>query len=504
MAHAPNYSYWVDSVETPRFPALDHAIDVDVCVIGAGIVGVTAAVLLLRAGRSIALVEAARIAHGATGYTTAKISSTQGTIYRHLINEHGLDTARAYAGANERGLSQIRELVDTYQVDCDLETRANFVYAQSEDELAKVTDEVESARAAGLDVSLESVDGVPFEALGALRHEGQAQFHPVKYLTGLIAMLDSEGVSVFEASRVVDVTEGSPNEVRTEAGSVTCRDVVVATGYPILDRGFYFARVHPKRSYAIAGVVPRENLVDGMYISAGDPTRSLRTIDDGTRILLLVGGEGHAVGQDTATEAHFDNLESWARDRFAMQEITHRWSTQDGSTVDSIPYAGTLRRGSDHLFVATGFRKWGMTNGTTAASVIADRITGNENPFAALYDPHRLDVRASMPRFVKENLKVATHFVGDRILHPQQRKPEELAPGEAGVVGIGLDRTACYRDEAGLLHCVSGVCTHLGCIVTWNAAEKTWDCPCHGSRFGYDGSVIQGPAVRGLAPRDVD
>ena len=200
---------------------------------------------------------------------------------------------------------------------------------------------------------------------------------------------------------------------------------------------------------------------------------------------------------------HYERLETWARERFDMQEVTHRWATQDGSTLDQIPYVGTLQRESDHLFVATGFGKWGMTNGTAAAMLIADLILGNRNPFAQLYDPHRLDLRASMSKFVKENVKVAKHFFGDRLAHPQAGDLRHLEPGDAVVTGVGLERVAAYRDEQDQLHAVSAVCTHLGCVVTWNGAEKTWDCPCHGSRFEVDGKVIQGPAVRDLEKKDV-
>lgn len=503
-SHAPNYSYWVESVDLPSFEAVAGDHEADVCVIGAGIVGITTAKLLAAGGRSVVILEMDTAAHGTTGYTTAKVTSTQSTIYQQLIKDHGEQTAGAYASANEAGLALIRELVAQEGIECDLEEKPNYVYAESDQEVRSLHKEVTAAQIAGLDVAfVDSVDELPYRVAGALRHDGQAQFHPVKYLGHLLGTFEGDGVRVFENSRVVDVSEGDPHVVRTEHGSVRCRDVVVASGYPILDRGLYFGRVHPKRSYAISGVVPREKLIEGMYISVDQPTRSLRTIDDGNRILLLVGGEGHPVGQEEDTESHYRNLEDWARERFDMQEVTHRWATQDGSTVDGIPYVGPLRRDSDHLFVATGFGKWGMTNGTVAAMLISDLILDNDNPFADLYDPHRLDLRASMSKFVKENVKVAKHFFGDRVSHPKKGRPDELKPGEAGVAGIGLERVASYRDDSGTLHAVSAVCTHLGCIVNWNPAEKTWDCPCHGSRFGYDGKVIQGPAVRDLEQKEV-
>jgi len=499
--HAPNYSYWVDTAPPPTFTTLTSDISTDVCVIGGGIVGITTALLLKRAGKRVVLLEQDGVFRGTTGYTTAKVTSGHGMIYSELEKKHGSDTARAYAAANEAGLAKIRELAEG--VDCDLETKANYVYTAKQDQVESIEQEADAARRAGLAASFVTDFDVPFPIVAAVRQDDQAQFHPLKYLTPLVKEVAGEGSFVFDNSRAINVDEGEPCCVTTEQGSVTCDDVVVATNYPFLDRGLFFARVHPKRSYCISGPVPGDRLTDGMYISTDEPTRSVRSIPDGDRTIILIGGEGHNVGQEQDTEKHYANLEAWAREHYGMTEITHRWSTQDGSTVDHIPYVGTLRRSSDHLFVATGFKKWGMTNGTTAGVLITDLILGRDNPFAHLYDPHRLTVGASAPTFVEENVKVGAKFVKDRIAHPQSGTADDLAPGQAAVMGMAPNQTAIYRDESGTLHAVSAVCTHLGCIVNWNPAEKTWDCPCHGSRFGYDGGVIQGPAVQDLQKKDL-
>jgi glycine/D-amino acid oxidase-like deaminating enzyme/nitrite reductase/ring-hydroxylating ferredoxin subunit len=499
--HADNISYWVDSAPTPSFTPLASDVSTDVCVIGAGIVGITTALLLKRAGKKVVLLETDGVGRGTTGYTTAKVTSGHSVIYSELEKKHGLDAAKAYAAANEAGLATIRELAEG--IDCDLETKANYVYAESHDSVDTIEAEVAAAQRAGLPTTLVTGTDLPYPVAAAVRQDGQAQFHPLKYLIPLAKEIAGEGSFIFDRTRAVDVDEGSPCCVRTEHGSITCEDVVVATNYPFLDRGLFFPRVHPKRSYCIAGPVPDEKLVDGMYISIDEPTRSVRTIRDGNRTLMLIGGEGHNVGQEQDTEARYRNLESWAAGNFGMTEITHRWSSQDGSPVDDLPYVGTLRRTSEHLYVATGFKKWGMTNGTTAAVLLRDLILGRDNPYAALYDPHRLTVGASATSFVEENVKVGTKMIGDRIAHPQRGDVESLAPGEAAVVGVGTGQVAAYRDETGTLHAVSAVCTHLGCIVNWNPAEKTWDCPCHGSRFGYGGRVIQGPAVKDLERKEL-
>ena len=499
--HAPNTSYWVETAPPSEFTQLTSDVSVDACVIGGGIVGITTAVLLKRAGKRVALLEMDRVLRGTTGYTTAKVTSGHSVIYSELEKKHGRDTARLYAQANEAGLAKIRELAEG--IDCDLETKANYVYSETAEELDSITKEVEAAQRAGLPASFVTETDLPYPVAGAVRQENQAQFHPLKYLDPLAKEIAGEGSFVFDRTTATDVDEGAPCCVRTEHGSVSCEHVVVATNYPFLDRGLFFARVHPKRSYCVSGPVPDDKLVDGMYISTDEPTRSVRTIRDGDRTIMLIGGEGHNVGQEEDTEKRYRNLEDWARERFGMTQFTHRWSTQDGSPVDDIPYVGTLRRTSERLFVATGFKKWGMTNGTTAGMLLSDLILGRENPYERLYDPHRLTVGASASSFVEENVKVGAKFVGDRVAHPQRGAAEDLGPGDAAVIGTGTNQIAAYRDESGTLHAVSAVCTHLGCIVNWNPAEKTWDCPCHGSRFGFEGKVIQGPAVKDLEKKDL-
>ncbi|HYF25791.1 MAG TPA: FAD-dependent oxidoreductase, partial [Baekduia sp.] len=275
--------------------------------------------------------------------------------------------------------------------------------------------------------------------------------------------------------------------------------VVLATHLPFLDQGGFFARCHPEREYAMAvaleGTVPR-----GMYISAEQPSRSVRQhpFDDGE--LLILAGESHKTGQDDDTEARFDALAAFAHERFEVRGIDFRWSTQDYMPVDRVPFIGPLRRGTDRLYVATAFQKWGMTNGTAAGIVLADRILGRDNAWSALFDPARITPRASAKEFVKENVNVARRFVQDRVTQRSGIDPDELAPGEGAVVRDGLRQVAVSRAGDGTLQRVSARCTHMGCIVRWNPAERSWDCPCHGSRFAADGAVLEGPAVDRLEP----
>ena len=491
-----NLSYWIASTPETDYPTLGGDLSVDAVVVGAGIVGVTTAYMLRRAGLEVALVEMDRLARGASGYTTAKVTSGHGVIYRELAKSHGPDVAATYARANEAGLALVRRIVEQEAIDCDLETKTNYVYASEGDDGA-IHEEVEAARLAGLDVTELDDLPLPYPVRAAVALADQSQFHPRKYLIGLAERFAAAGGQVYERTRVTGVSQNGSCTVVTTGGELRAEHVVVATHYPFIDRAFLFPRVHPKRSYAIAGPVEASRLPEGMFISYDQPTRSLRTIPDGDRTLLMVGGEGHDVGQDADTESRYDHLERWALEHFGMTDVLYRWSTQDGVSVDHIPYIGTYH-GSERIRVATAFGKWGFTNGTIGAQVMTDDIVGAPNEFAALYDPKRLPVKASAQSFVQENAKVAARFAGDRLVHPQRGAIDELGPGEAAVEGGPLKPVAGYRDEAGVLHKVSAVCTHLKCIVRWNNSERTWDCPCHGSRFDYDGRVIQGPAVRDL------
>lgn len=497
-----NLSYWVASTQAEPYPALEGTIEVDVAIVGAGIVGITAGLLLQRAGKTVAVVEMDRVVSGVSGFTTAKVTSGHNLIYQRLTKQHGDEAARGYASANEAALEQIRTLVAEEEIECDLETKANYVYSEDPNEIESIEREVESAREAGLRVSLETETSLPYRVAAAIRLDNQAQFHPRKYLLPLAARVAGNGGHLFEHTRVTNLIEDEGCEVVSPRGTLRAEHAVVATNYPFLDRALLFPRVHPKRSYAIAGPIDDSKAPDGMFISSDQPTRSIRTIRDGDRTLLLIGGEGHAVGQDSETMSKYAKLERWAAERFGMNRVEYRWSTQDGTSVDDIPYAGPYRRGSN-VFTATAFGKWGMTNGTAAAMMISDAILGRENQWSALFDPDRISLRAGSKRFALENAKVAAHWFGDRIgfIHLDRSPFRDLPRGEAAVKRIAIDNVAAYRDEKGVLHPFSAVCTHLGCIVAWNPAEKSWDCPCHGSRFDIEGRVIHGPAVKDLKPK---
>jgi Rieske Fe-S protein len=279
---------------------------------------------------------------------------------------------------------------------------------------------------------------------------------------------------------------------------VAARDVIVATHLPFLDRGLFFAKTYPHRSYAVTAPIEEANAPDGMFINSGTPTRSVRTIRDGERLLLQVGGEGHKAGQERDTAGRYAELERFLHEQWPEAgPIEYRWSTQDYMSFDRVPYIGQVRRGSRHVYTATGFNKWGMSSGTLAAMILSDRILQRANQWSDLFEAQRLN-RASAPELVKENASVGFHFVADRLTRGDERSPGDLGRDEGAILRVGGRQRAVYRDGEGTLHVLSPVCQHLWCIVAWNPAERTWDCPCHGSRYTGEGRVIQGPTVKDL------
>jgi glycine/D-amino acid oxidase-like deaminating enzyme/nitrite reductase/ring-hydroxylating ferredoxin subunit len=492
-------SYWQKSTERISYAPLVGDLDCEIAVVGAGIVGVTAAHRLAADGADVALLEARQIGAGATGYTTAKVTSLQGLTYAKLESSLGKDAARTYGEANEAGLARISLLVDELGIDCDFRRKPNFTYTESERGRSAIEEEVRAAEQAGLPASLAHVDELPYSVATAISFPDQAEFHPLKYLDALAAAAADAGCAIHEGTRVTGMRQGDPCELRTEGGAtVKAGHVVVATHLPILDRGLYFARAHPERSYVLLARL-RGSVPQGMYLSDESPAHSLRAVPTPDGELLMVGGESHKAGQSDSRE-RYGALERWARERFDVAAVEHRWATQDWMPADNLPFVGRLWPFSDRVMTVTGLRKWGLAMGTSAATILTDLIAGREHPWASTFTPMRLHPKAGTPSFVKENANVAMHFVADRIM--RRHSAEQLAPGEGAVVGDGLGQRAVYRDDAGALHTLSARCTHLGCILAFNGAERTWDCPCHGSRFAATGEVIEGPAVAPLERRD--
>ena len=496
-----NPSLWIADTPQTDYPRLGEGerVTADVAVIGAGITGLTTALLLQRGGARVALVEAGRVCSGVTAYTTGKVTTLHGLVYGPLRETFGIETAQTYAEANRAGFTQIAAFVDELGIDCGWERRPSYTYTTDEATVAKIEREVEVAQALGFPAAFTTETELPFEVLAAVRFEDQAQFHARRYGLALAEALAAAGGQVFEQSRVVDVDTSRGRCTVASGGTVEAEHVVLATQIPILDRGGFFAKTHPSRSYLTAFETEGEPLA-GMYLGKGGTTWTLRSAEGGR--YLITGGQAHKSGQEPDTPARYAAIERWTREHFAVGRAAYRWSAEDYMPVDGLPYVGKLPLGNGRVWLGTGYQKWGLTNGSAAALMIRDGIEGRPNPWAHTFDANRADVGASAKDFVKENLDVAKRFVCDRVRHLTGVEPEAVAVGKGAIVeAADGERVGAFRDEEGRLHAVSLTCTHLGCHVTWNPAERSWDCPCHGSRFGVDGEVLHGPAVRPLEQR---
>ncbi|HEV2861875.1 MAG TPA: FAD-dependent oxidoreductase [Pyrinomonadaceae bacterium] len=490
-------SLWLATTPGTNYPALEGDVSVDVAVLGGGIAGLATAYMLKQAGATVAVLEAGRVVESVTGNTTAKITSQHGLVYDQLISDFGEERARLYGEAQEAAKEKIASLVAQLGVDCDFRRTSAYTYTLDEREREQVEREADAAKRLGLPASYTEDTDLPFGVKAAVRFDNQAQFHPRKYLLALAETIPGGGSHIFEGTRALDIEEAETCTVKAANGTVRAKSVVVSTHFPFKDPNIYFAAMYPTRSYVLGcrlnGPVPQ-----GMYLSTGSPHRSIRNnpYEDGE--IVMLGGEHHKTGQDGDTRERYQRLEEWARANFDVRSIEFRWSTQDNNTVDGVPYIGKLSSGSERLYVATGFKGWGMTNSHVAALLLTDMIQGRENPWAEVFDPSRFKPVTSARDFLRENMNVAKEFMADRVSTPELKSLDDIPPGHGEVVRWQGERVAVYKDERGAVSACSAVCTHMGCIVHWNSAEKSWDCPCHGSRFDHDGRVIQGPANEDL------
>ncbi|WP_123039986.1 FAD-dependent oxidoreductase [Cohnella candidum] len=498
----PQYpeSFWLASAEIPSSGKLTADLSVDVAVVGGGITGITLAYLLAKEGQKVALLEAGRILTGTTGHTTAKVTAQHDLIYDEFIHHVGEEKARLYYDANRQAMDFIRSTVRELDISCDWAEEDAYVYTASEQNVAKIDKEWKAYEKLG--IPGKRVNGIPLPipgVLAAVAMTGQARFHPTAYLSRLVREFVGLGGQLFEETMAKTVEHGSPySQVVTEDGHrVTCRNVASCTHFPFYGAGgFYFARMYSERSYAL-GVKRTQDYPGGVYLSADTPPRSIRTVSYGGEDLLVIGGERHKTGQGICTFQHYEALEKFAQETFGPAEIRYRWSAQDLTTLDKIPYVGRPVASERNAFIATGYRKWGMTGGTAAALLLKDLILGIRSPYEELYTPSRFHADPSVKEFLSLNADVAKHLIAGK-LEWVRRDPEDLGNDEGAAVHVNGKRAGAYREPGGALHVLDTTCTHMGCEVEWNDGERTWDCPCHGSRFSFRGEVLEGPAKKPL------
>lgn len=497
MQELPAFWTATASEAAPSYPRLSANLEVDVAIVGGGIVGLTAAELLKRTSRSVAVLEARRVGQQVTGRSTAKVTSQHGLIYDRLIRDFGEEEARIYGEANEQAIRRIEQLTIELRIACDFARAPAYVYAAKPEELPQIEREVEAARWLGLPAAYVDQLPLPFTIAGGIRFDDQAQFQPYDYTVGLARSVASGGM-IFEQTRVTAVEDGDPCVVRTESGpTVTARDVIVATHLPIGKIGLFFAKAFPYAHPVVAARIDASRIVDGMFISAGSPSRSVRFARHAEQTYLVAAGDSYKPGHSDEQEQAFADLDRFLLEAFGLAASDYRWTNEDFNAMDGVPFIGRSP-GSGHEFVATGFNAWGLTGGTAAAMLLTDLISGRENPWAELFNAGRAKPIAGGPSFLKENVHSARQLVSERLLKRRPDAAGTIGPGEGAIIDLGGEQVAVHRDTEGGLHAVSAICTHMGCVVGWNGVDRTWDCSCHGSRFGLDGSVIHGPAVSPL------
>lgn len=494
-------SLWRATQMAPGYPTLDRDLDVDVAIVGAGVTGLTAAVLLSRAGARIAVLERDRVGSGETGNTTSHLTEAVDARYRTVIKDFGQEGARLIAQSQRDAIAQIEELSAAMHADARFERTPGYLYTEDAKHVEWLADELDAARRAGC--AVEWVDDVPvsFPTKGGVRFDGQAQVHALAYLAGLADEASTRGVEIYEHTQVKNVHESEPCRIETERFTITARHVFVAANVPVNNRVLLHTKIAAYRSYAIAAEVPHGYL-RGLFWDTHDPYHYTRSQEIDGRTYLIVGGEDHRTGEDARTDERYAALIDYARARFPIGPVKYRWSGQIIEPVDGLAFVGP-NSGSSHVHVATGYAGNGITFGTLAGMMTADAVLGRKNAYAELYDATRVKPVASAYDYVVENVLFPVHLAKDRLTstNADVASLDELRPGEGGIFAAEDGKVAVYRDERGELHACSPVCTHLACDVAWNRAEKTWDCPCHGSRFSPDGKVINGPAVSGLAPK---
>lgn len=499
-------SLWLDSnKKINQFPSLNNDIETDVCIIGAGIFGLTCAYYLSKLGFQVVVLEKDNIGEKTTGHTTAKITSQHSLFYDYLIQSYGKKFASDYLEANEKAIRNIKQIVDTEKIKCDFEYQNSYVYTTKKSELGAIKKEVSAVESLGFPCEFVTKTGLPFEIEGAICFKNQAQFHPLKYLHGLCNSISSHGGKIYTNSVVTNVEKDLPSSylISTTNNTVRSKFVVVATHYPFINfPGLYFLKMYQSTSYIIA-IDTKKTLFNGMYINATNPIFSYRTVKYQGKDLLLIGGGDHKTGQPSCYQDTYGILEEEAKKFYPNCEVLYRWNTRDCISLDKIPYIGQYSTAMPNVFVGTGFKKWGMTLSNVAANIIVDSICGKKNKYAYLSKPSRLKPIKNRDEMKNVLVQSTNSLVLDKFKSANMNF-DEIQNNSGSIVEINNEKVGIYKNPDGKIYAVKPICTHLGCLLSWNDVDKTWDCPCHGSRFDYRGVNLYDPAFKNLDTYDIN
>lgn len=495
-----NSSYWVDSTPKTNFSSLSKDMQTDVLIIGGGITGIATAYMLSNSGLNITLVEADRLAMGVTANTTAKITSQHGLLYNYLLNSFGFDTAKKYLNSNEDAIKTISNIVKNENIDCDFTMQNSYVYTCDKSNVQRIVEEISSVNSLGLKAEYVTDSSLPFSIEAAIMFPNQAQFHPRKYLLSVASILAKRNVNIFENSKVVDIKHIKNNyEVYVNKNKITAKYLVMACHYPIKNfPGMYFIKMYQESSYAIA-IEIESAIFDGMYISCDNPVTSFRNIvQNNGKNLLIIGGSGHKTGDTTVDiNNNYINLENYIKSIYPKAKIKYKWMTEDCVSLDKIPYIGEFSNFLPNMYVATGYKKWGMTTSHVAAKIISDKILEKQNLYEEIYTATRLKPIKNGKEFLNM-LKQSAYSLAINKMSSPIISYKDLKNGSGGVVDYKGQKLGIYKDKNGKMYAVIPYCKHLGCELSWNNLEKTWDCPCHGSRYDYTGKIITEPTIENL------
>ena len=490
-------SYWILSSNNNSYKSLDKDITTDCLIVGGGIVGLTTAYLLSKENIKVTIVEADKVGFGSSGRNTGKVTSQHGLIYNEICKKHSPEKARMYYEANEEGLKLVENIINEYNISCDLKKVPSFVYTLDENYIQDIKDEYEVCRELKIPCDYyDKINQIPLDVKAALCFKNQIQFNPKKYVDALAKINKNLGVDIYENTSVMDLKVGEECIIKCKKGySIRCKNLIIASSSAWYDGlSLYFSKDEASRSYLICAKL-KEKILSGNYINVEKPTRTFRNYEDENgENYLIIGGEDHKTGKCNNEEKTYETIEKYARDNFKIGEIISKWSAQDYVSFDNIPYIGRINSKQNNVYIVTGTSKWGLSNGSVGGIIIKDLICKNSSKYEELYNPTRAKSYLNT-KFLGFNLEVAYDYIKGKLNAGDSELPQK---DEGKIVNIDGERYGVYRDKEGHLYIVDITCTHLGCELRFNSEAKSWDCPCHGSRFNHKGEILNGPALKPL------
>ena len=502
-------SYWIQSTKNLKLnEKITNNYETDVCIIGAGLAGLSTGYYLAKEGVNVIILDKDNIGQKVSGNTTAKITLQHNLIYDYLIKSFGTDFAMKYFKSNKEAISNIKKIIDDENIECDFEYQDNYVYTTNQDDITKIHNEIKAINSLSNILNSNEKDifadfvtscNLPFKICGAIKVKDQAQFHPLKYMFGLSKAIKNKGGIIFTNSLVTDVKQkDGVYTTYTDKHFIKSKYIVIASHFPFKDfPGFYFSKMYQSTSYVL-GIDTKSDLFDGMYISSDKPTFSYRTAKYKDKKILIMAGGDHKTGYaPDNNQTGYNILEQEAKKYYPNCEILYRWNTRDCITIDKVPYIGDFSNLMPNMFVATGFNKWGITSSNVAANIIRDKILGIKNEYSKIYEATRFSPIKNAHEMKNITSQVLKSFVTNRIKIPEENL-SAIKNDNGGIIKVNGASIGIYKDINGKVFAVNPTCTHLGCLLTWNNLDKTWDCPCHGSRFDYTGKNLYDPAFKDL------